>query len=136
MEAKLLLTRWGTELRIHEGIDIAVPTGTPVLAARPGLVVEVGIEGYGSHSVKLRSDGVDIILGHLSSAAVEVGQQIEKGELVGYSGSEGGQSSGPHLHFEVRPAGGEYGDTLDPWPFIDDQSVAKPTENYGNDIGL
>jgi murein DD-endopeptidase MepM/ murein hydrolase activator NlpD len=135
-EAKRLLARWGGELRIHEGIDLAVPEGTAVLAARPGLVVEVGIDGYGAHAVKLRSRDIDIILGHLREAAVVVGQEVEKGEIVGYSGSEGGQSSGPHLHFEVRPAGAEYGDTLDPTPFFEADDAGPPSESYGNELDL
>lgn len=135
-EAKRLLDRWGRELRIHEGIDIALPEGSPVFAARTGLVVEVGMEAYGPQAIKLRSEDVDIILGHLREAVVAPGDEVAKGHLLGYSGGEGGLSTGPHLHFEVRPAGADYGDTIDPLPFLETDKDISHSERYGNDLGI
>jgi len=135
-EGKRLLVRWGSELRVHEGIDIGVPEGAAIYAARAGLVVEVGVEGYGNQSVKLRCQNVDIILGHLQSAVVSAGEEVAKGQVIGYAGSEGGISSGPHLHFEVRPAGASYGDTLDPWPFLEADDRQLNSGSYGADFDL
>jgi murein DD-endopeptidase MepM/ murein hydrolase activator NlpD len=134
-EAERVLARWGRDLWLHEGVDVGIPADTEICAARGGLVVEVGVDGYGPQSVKARCGDVDIILGHLSRAVVVVGQEVVKGELLGYSGSEGGVSGGPHLHFEVRPAGGEYGDTLDPMAFLQsDLADAAPSDTYGTDL--
>jgi len=133
--ARRVLQRWGRDLRMHEGIDIGIPVGTQIFAARGGRVVEVGVHGYGPHSLKVRCGDVDIILGHLSGAVVGRGDDVSEGQLLGYSGDEGGVTGGPHLHFEVRPAGGEYGDTLDPWPYLSaaDQA-AEQTEEYKTEL--
>ena len=94
--------RWG---RMHEGIDIAVPSGTPVHAAAAGTVIYAGWEsGYGNFVVLDHGGGIATAYGHNTSVAVAVGQQVEQGQVIAYSGSTG-HSTGPHVHFEVRVNG-------------------------------
>ncbi len=91
--------RWGA---LHGGIDIANSIGTPVLAASDGVVISAGpYAGYGN-MVKLRhSDGTVTLYGHLSSWQVEVGQRVWAGDQIAKMGNTG-NSTGPHLHFEVH----------------------------------
>ena len=94
--------RWG---RMHEGIDIGVPYGTPIHAAASGTIIYCGWEsGYGNLTVIDHGNGLATAYGHQSSIAVSCGQQVTQGELIGYVGSTG-HSTGPHLHFEVRVNG-------------------------------
>jgi murein DD-endopeptidase MepM/ murein hydrolase activator NlpD len=94
--------RWG---RMHEGIDIAVPSGTPVVAAASGTVITAGwLGGYGNLVVIDHGNGLATAYGHNSTVAVGVGQSVAQGEVVAYSGSTG-HSTGPHVHFEVRVNG-------------------------------
>lgn len=90
--------RWGV---LHGGIDIANSIGTPVLAASDGVVISAGpYAGYGN-MVKLRhADGTVTLYGHLSSWSVEVGQRVWAGDQIAKMGNTG-NSTGPHLHFEV-----------------------------------
>jgi murein DD-endopeptidase MepM/ murein hydrolase activator NlpD len=91
--------RWG---RMHEGIDIAVSSGTPVVAAAAGTVIVAGwMGGYGNLVVVDHGGGVSTAYGHNTSVAVGVGQQVAQGQLIAYSGNTG-HSTGPHVHFEVR----------------------------------
>ena len=95
--------RWG---RMHKGIDIAAPIGTPVFAAAHGEVVSAGWNsgGYGN-LVKIRhADGSVTYYGHNSRVLVREGQMVAQGEQISEMGSTG-RSTGPHLHFEVRPDG-------------------------------
>ena len=100
----------GTCPHFHTGIDLGVPTGTAVASACPGTVtdaVDAGA-GFGVHVVvSCDLPGVDYstLYGHLSSRVVEAGDRVEAGQVLGYSGSTG-NSSGPHLHFEVDTPGG------------------------------
>jgi murein DD-endopeptidase MepM/ murein hydrolase activator NlpD len=94
--------RWG---RMHEGIDIAVPTGTPIAAAAAGRVVYAGwMSGYGNLVLLDHGGGVSTAYGHQSSVAVSVGQIVSQGQTIGYSDCTG-HCFGPHLHFEVRVNG-------------------------------
>lgn len=94
--------RWG---RMHEGIDIAVPSGTPVAAAAPGRVIYAGwMEGYGNIVVIDHGGGVSTAYAHNSALAVVVGQTVATGTVIASSGSTG-HSTGPHVHFEVRVGG-------------------------------
>ena len=91
--------RWG---RMHEGVDLAVPNGTPVVAAKAGVVIVAGwMGGYGNLVVVDHGGGVATAYGHNTSVTVSVGQFVEQGQLIAYSGSTG-HSTGPHVHFEVR----------------------------------
>ena len=94
--------RWG---RMHEGIDIAVGEGTPVRAAAAGTVIYAGwMSGYGNLVAVDHGNGLSTAYAHNSSLAVSVGQSVAAGEVVSYSGNTG-NSTGPHVHFEVRVDG-------------------------------
>ncbi len=90
---------------IHWGIDIAAPTGTPIKAARSGKVVFAGwnTEGYGNLVILDHGDGIKTYYAHMSSVAVSNGMSVNGGAVIGRVGSTG-QSTGPHLHIEVRVA--------------------------------
>jgi murein DD-endopeptidase MepM/ murein hydrolase activator NlpD len=91
--------RWG---RMHEGIDLGAAYGTPIAAAGSGTVIYAGwLGGYGNLTVIDHGGGLATAYGHQSRIAVSVGQQVSRGEVIGYVGSTG-HSTGPHLHFEVR----------------------------------
>jgi murein DD-endopeptidase MepM/ murein hydrolase activator NlpD len=94
--------RWG---RMHEGIDIGVPYGTPIHAAAAGTVIYCGWEeGYGNLVVIDHGGGIATAYGHQSSIAVTCGQHVDQGQVIGYVGCTG-HCTGPHLHFEVRVNG-------------------------------
>jgi murein DD-endopeptidase MepM/ murein hydrolase activator NlpD len=94
--------RWG---RMHEGIDIGVPYGTPIHAAAAGTVIYAGWEtGYGNFTVIDHGGGLATAYGHQSSIAVSFGAQVAQGQVIGYVGCTG-HCFGPHLHFEVRVNG-------------------------------
>jgi murein DD-endopeptidase MepM/ murein hydrolase activator NlpD len=97
-------SRWGTT---HMGIDIANSIGTPIVAAADGVVVESGpASGFGLWVRIEHSDGTVTVYGHINSSLVEEGQQVEAGEEIAEMGNRG-QSTGPHLHFEVWNPDGE-----------------------------
>jgi len=87
----------------HTGIDLVEPFGSPVYAADDGVVALVGSSssGYGNYVVIAHSGGLDTLYGHLSTALVKVGQTVAQGQPVGLEGSTG-NSTGAHLHFELR----------------------------------
>jgi len=94
--------RWG---RLHEGIDISASSGTPIWAAASGTVIHAGwLGGYGNLVVVDHGDGLATAYAHASAILVGVGQQVSQGESLSLVGSTG-NSSGPHLHFEVRVNG-------------------------------
>ena len=94
--------RWG---RMHEGIDIAVPTGTPVVASNAGRVITAGwMGGYGNLVVIDHGGGIATAYGHNSSIAVGSGSSVGQGQVIAYAGSTG-NSTGPHESFEVRVNG-------------------------------
>jgi murein DD-endopeptidase MepM/ murein hydrolase activator NlpD len=90
----------GTEF--HSGLDLGVPIGTPVHAATDGKVKTVKYDpnGYGNYAVIDRGDGLCTLYGHCTQVIVSVGQTVHQGDVIAYSGSTG-NSTGPHLHFEV-----------------------------------
>jgi murein DD-endopeptidase MepM/ murein hydrolase activator NlpD len=89
----------------HPGIDIAVPTGTPIRAADGGRVAIAGwVGGYGNYTCIQHTASLSTCYGHQSVLKVSVGSQVKQGQIIGLSGSTG-HSTGPHLHFEVRVNG-------------------------------
>lgn len=95
--------RWG---RMHKGIDVAAPIGTPIVAAAEGVVVRAGWNsgGYGKLVDIKHTDGTLTRYAHNSRILVQKGQQVEQGQRISEMGSTG-FSTGPHLHFEVHPGG-------------------------------
>ncbi len=96
----------------HTGLDFAAPSGTPAKAVANGVVTETGWAGaYGNRLILTLEDGTEIWYCHLTSFGASVGQSVVGGQAVGLVGSTG-NSTGPHLHLEVRPGGG---DAVDPY---------------------
>jgi murein DD-endopeptidase MepM/ murein hydrolase activator NlpD len=90
--------------RIHTGIDIAGPWGTPIVAADTGVIYFYpGVYGYGNYIIIVHGHGYSTLYGHLSSYAggLHSGQIVARGRVIAYEGSTG-NSTGPHLHFEIR----------------------------------
>jgi murein DD-endopeptidase MepM/ murein hydrolase activator NlpD len=96
---------YGGYPHFHSGIDLVEPFGSPVYAADDGIVALVGSSssGYGNYVVIAHSGGLDTLYGHLSTALVKVGQLVAQGQPIGLEGSSG-NSTGAHLHFELRIA--------------------------------
>ena len=107
--------------RFHAGTDIGAPEGTPVLAAQAGRVVTSGdMGGYGL-TVALRhgeDEDLESLYSHLSEILVEAGEQVKKGDVIGLVGSTG-NSTGPHLHFEMRQL------TADSWVIVDSDETVR-----------
>ena len=98
----------------HSGIDIGVDYGTPVQAADGGTVVEAGWgSGYGYAVVIDHGNGLSTLYGHNQELAVSAGQSVSQGQVIAYAGSTG-NSTGPHVHFEVRANG----DPVDPQGYV------------------
>ena len=94
--------RWGT---MHEGVDMAAPTGTPIYTTGDGVVTHAGWQsGYGYMIEIQHQFGTTTRYGHLSKMRVSVGQKVSRGQRIGDMGSTG-RSTGPHLHYEVRVSG-------------------------------
>ncbi|MFF8321851.1 M23 family metallopeptidase [Streptomyces bobili] len=111
----------------HSGQDYAVATGTKVLAAHGGKVVKAGGNGagdgpaYGNAVVIKHANGVYSQYAHLSKINVKIGQIVKTGQRIALSGSTG-NSSGPHLHFEIRTTA-NYGSAIDPVKFLRGKGV-------------
>ena len=94
--------RWG---RLHAGVDMAGPVGTPIYATASGVVTHAGWEsGYGRLITIKHDFGLETRFGHLSAIKVSVGQRVSRGDRIGDMGNSG-RSTGPHLHYEVRVGG-------------------------------
>ena len=94
----------------HTGLDFAAPQGTPLYAVDNGVVIEAGWAGaYGNYTVIRHSDGTTAHYAHQASIGVSVGQSVSAGQQIGTLGSTG-NSTGPHLHFEIRDANGNFTD--------------------------
>ncbi|MFJ5044035.1 peptidoglycan DD-metalloendopeptidase family protein [Streptomyces sp. NPDC088719] len=107
----------------HTGSDFQAASGTPVLAIGPGTVVSAGNSGsYGNEVVIQHEDGMYSQYAHQSSLNVSVGQTVTGGQQIGLSGSTG-NSTGPHLHFEVR-TGPSYGSDVDPIAYLRQHGVS------------
>ena len=111
--------RWGT---FHYGIDLAAPMRTPEYAAMDGVVVRAGsASGFGLAVYLLHENGDVTVYGHMDKILVEPGQYVEAGETIALLGNRG-QSTGPHLHFEVHQ-GGMDGKRIDPLPWLAERGV-------------
>ncbi len=92
-------------MSFHEGIDLAAPAGTPVLAAKSGAVRRVGVDYiYGNYIVITHENGTDSFYAHLESIIVKEEEPVARGQTIGFVGSTG-LSTGPHVHFELRVKG-------------------------------
>lgn len=115
--------RWGTT---HRGIDLAAPMLTPEYAAVDGVVLRAGpASGFGQAVYLLTSNGDVLVYGHMERIRVRAGQFVPAGTTVALVGNRG-QSTGPHLHFEVR-SGGATGSPLDPLIWLRQRGVDTTT---------
>ncbi|MBE1236734.1 M23 family metallopeptidase [Phaeovibrio sulfidiphilus] len=89
----------------HEGVDMGAPRGTPIAATAPGKVVYAGWRGRYGRVVDV-DHGVGLLTryAHMDAITVQMGQKLEKGDVIGTVGSTG-RSTGPHLHYEIRVNG-------------------------------
>jgi murein DD-endopeptidase MepM/ murein hydrolase activator NlpD len=112
-------SRWG---RVHAGIDLAAPMRTPEKAAMDGVVLEAGpASGYGLVVYIQHGNGDVTVYGHMDEILVSAGQVVRAGDTIALLGNRG-QSTGPHLHFEVR-LGGPGGQKVDPVPYLQERGV-------------
>jgi murein DD-endopeptidase MepM/ murein hydrolase activator NlpD len=109
------LNPFNQKLQRHTGWDIATAMGTPIEATADGVVVTAGMSsiGYGLHVIVDHGNGLKTLFGHLSSIEVSLGQPVGIGDEIGLVGSTG-NSTGPHLHYEVRLNDAP----IDPGPFL------------------
>ncbi|GAA1359426.1 M23 family metallopeptidase [Streptomyces beijiangensis] len=104
----------------HTGLDFAAPTGTPIKAVHSGTVKSAGWSGsYGYRTVLLLDDGTELWFCHQSSLNVSAGQKVSTGDVIGRVGATG-NVTGPHLHLEVRPGGG---DPIDPMAWLQARGI-------------
>lgn len=100
--------------RAHNGVDLAAPTGTPIYATADGIVSRSSwFSGYGLYISIEHGGEMQTRYGHMSRLNVAEGQQVRKGDVIGFVGSTG-NSTGPHLHYEVRIAG----NAVNPIPYM------------------
>ena len=111
--------RWGTT---HKGLDLAAPMLTPEYAAADGVVLKAGpASGFGLAVYILHDNGDVTVYGHMEKILVEAGQYVDAGDTIALVGSRG-QSTGPHLHFEVHEGGVE-GRRVDPMAWLRERGV-------------
>ena len=105
--------------RAHKGVDLAGPVGTPVRATADGVVGRADwFSGYGLYVALEHGGSIETRYGHMSRLNVAAGQQVSKGDIIGFVGSTG-RSTGPHLHYEVRIAG----QAVNPVPYMQSNEV-------------
>lgn len=108
--------RWGAA---HNGIDFGDPIGAPVFSVTDGTVIETGpASGFGLWVRVLQDDGTIGVYGHVNEILVQTGQHVNAGDVIATVGNRG-QSTGPHLHYEVHVQDGSlYGAPIDPHPWL------------------
>ncbi len=112
--------RWGVT---HFGVDIAAPIGTPIYAAHSGVVARAGAAtGFGQAVYIRGDDGAVTVYGHVNDYFVSAGERVRAGEEIAEVGNRG-QSTGPHLHFEVHPSGQMYGGQVNPVPWLNARDI-------------
>lgn len=100
--------------RAHKGVDLAMPAGSPIYATADGVISRADwFSGYGLYVAIEHGGELQTRYGHMSRLNVEAGQQVKKGDIIGYVGTTG-RSTGPHLHYEVRIAG----EAVNPVPYL------------------
>jgi murein DD-endopeptidase MepM/ murein hydrolase activator NlpD len=100
----------------HTGLDFASPTGTPIMAVASGTITETGYSGaYGNRTIETLADGTELWYCHQNEFGTSVGATVKPGQVIGYVGSTG-NVTGPHLHLEVHPGGG---DPVDPYTALE-----------------
>jgi murein DD-endopeptidase MepM/ murein hydrolase activator NlpD len=103
---------WGLWASYHTGLDFSADYGAPIKAMANGVVTEVGYDGsYGNKVVITLDDGTELWFCHMSDYAASTGDEVRAGEVIGYVGTTG-NTTGAHLHLEVRPGAG---DPVDPY---------------------
>ncbi|NGM13904.1 M23 family metallopeptidase [Verrucosispora sp. WMMA2044] len=108
--------RWG---KLHTGVDLVAPEGTPYVAIHEGTVTKAGwFGGYGNAVIVQHADGSEAIYGHSSALSVREGQQVKAGDQLGLVGNTG-HSYGSHLHLEIHVKG----EPLDPVPWLQERGV-------------
>jgi murein DD-endopeptidase MepM/ murein hydrolase activator NlpD len=113
-------SRWGT---LHAGVDIAAPIGTPIYTPEDGVVVQAGpASGFGLAVAVQHGDGAITLYGHVNQMFVSAGQVVSAGEQIAEVGNRG-QSTGPHLHFEVH-TGGLYVNRGNPVPWLNARGIS------------
>jgi murein DD-endopeptidase MepM/ murein hydrolase activator NlpD len=101
-------------IQMHEGVDLAAPTGTPIVATADGVVLFSGSRaGYGRTVIINHGYGFQTLYGHASKIVVRVNQRVKRGQVIAYVGSSG-VSTGSHLHYEVRVSG----KPVNPWSYM------------------
>lgn len=112
--------RWGVT---HYGVDIANSVGTPVYSVTSGVVKRAGAAtGFGQAVYILGDDGYVTVYGHVDQYFVSVGERVSAGEQIAAMGNRG-QSTGPHLHFEVHSGGQLYSNQLNPVPWLNNRGI-------------
>ena len=112
----------------HQGIDVALPVGTPLTAPADGVVVKKGNGPSGGVTLILKhEDNRHTVYYHLQKPShLAKGAKVERGDLIAYSGNTGA-STGPHLHMEVRRSA-RWGDTVDPMPYLQAEETPEPVK--------
>ena len=114
--------QYGLWSRYHTGLDFRAAYGAPIRAVKSGVVIYAGNSGdwAGNHVAVRHAGGMTTMSSHMSRMAVRAGQSVQAGQIIGYVGQTG-RAFGPHLHFELYPAGVTYGDVyraVDPQPWL------------------
>jgi murein DD-endopeptidase MepM/ murein hydrolase activator NlpD len=108
---------------MHYGVDIAAPIGTPVYAPEGGVVLQAGpASGFGLAVYVQHADGSITLYGHVNQFFVAAGQVVSAGQQIAEVGNRG-QSTGPHLHFEVHH-GGLYANRSNPIPWLSARGIS------------